>query len=83
MLSTEFSFCIYISGLYTRTVLDAIIESSRTGTWRRVEFIAADETSEATVGSEEKTVQIITEQQTEKPDEKEYPSPVIRRMLTQ
>lgn len=76
-------FCIYISGLYTRTVLDAIIESSSTGTWSRVDFIAPDEAGQAMVGSEEKTVQIITEQQAEKPDEKEYPSPVMRRMLTQ
>lgn len=77
-------FCInFVSGLYTRTILDAIIESSRTGMWSRVEFIAHDETGQAMVGSEEKTVQITTEQQKEKPDEKEYPSPVLRKMLTQ
>lgn len=76
-------FCIYISGLYTRTVLDAIIESSSTGSWSRVEFTVPDENNQTVVGSEEKKVQITTEQQKEKPDEKEYPSPVIRRMLTQ
>lgn len=51
--------------------------------WSRVEFIARDETGQAVVGSEEKTVQITSEQQKEKPDEKEYATPVLRKMLTQ
>ena len=74
---------IFFSGLYTRTVLDAIIESSRTGMWSRVEFIAHEQTGQAVVSSEEKTVQINNEQQKESPDVKEYPSPVLRKMLTQ
>ena len=76
-------FCIYISGLYTRTVLDAIIESSSTGSWSRVEFTVPDENNQAVVGSDERKVHITTEQQKEKPDEKEFSSPVMRRMLTQ
>ena len=75
--------CFSFSGLYTRTVLDAIIESSRTGMWSRVEFTAHEEAGQTVVGSEEKTVQIISEQQNEKPDEKEHPAPVLRKMLTQ
>ena len=51
--------------------------------WSRVEFTAHEETGQTVVGSEEKTVQIISEQQNEKPDEKEYPAPVLRKMLTQ
>jgi len=82
-LQTISSAASFEDGLYTRTVLDAIIESSRTGMWSQVEFIAHEETGQAVVGSEEKTVQIITEQQKEKPDEEEYSSPVLRKMLTQ
>jgi len=61
-------------------VLDAIIESSRTGSWCQVDFVSNNESK---MGSEEKMVQFSNEQQKEKPDEKEYPSPVMRRMLTQ
>lgn len=82
-LQTISSAASFEDGLYTRTVLDAIIESSRTGMWSRVEFIAHEQTGQAVVSSEEKTVQSNNEQQKESPDVKEYPSPVLRKMLTQ
>ena len=59
------------------------MESSRTGMWSPVEFIPHEEPSQAVVGSEDKTVQINIEQKKESPDEKEYSSPVLRKMLTQ
>ena len=74
---------LQIAGLYTRTVLDAIIESSGNGTWCQVEFVANEETREMILGPEDKSVQIVTEPKKEKTDEKNLASPVLRRILTQ
>lgn len=74
---------LQIAGLYTRTVLDAIIESSGHGTWCQVEFVANEETGEMKSGPEEKSVQIITEPRKEKAGEKNLASPVLQKMLTQ
>lgn len=53
------------------------------GSWARVDFVSNNvDSDKLSVGSEE-MVQIINEQQKENPDEKERPSPVMRRMLTQ
>ena len=73
----------FLTGLHTRSVLDAIIESSRMGSWARVDFVSNSvDSDKLSVGSEE-MIQINNEQQKENPDEKERPSPVMRRMLTQ
>ena len=73
----------FLTGLHTRSVLDAIIESSRMGSWARVDFVSNNvDSDKSSVGSEE-MVQIMSEQRRENPDEKERPSPVMRRMLTQ
>lgn len=82
-LQTISSAASFHDGLYTRTVLDAIIESSRSGTWSQVEFISNEETEEIMEGSDDKSVQIVMEQQKDKTDEKDHASPVVRRMLTQ
>lgn len=82
-LQTISSAASFHDGLYTRTVLDAIIESSGHGTWCQVEFVANEETGEMKSGPEEKSVQIITEPRNEKAGEKNLASPVLRKMLTQ
>ena len=73
----------FLTGLHTRSVLDAIIESSRIGSWVRVDFVSNNADSDKlSVGSEE-MIQITNEQQKENPDEKEHRSPVLQKMLTQ
>lgn len=73
----------HCTGLHTRSVIDAIIESSATGSWSQVDFVSSSESDKSQMGSEEKMPPVSNEQQKENPDEKEYPSPVMRRMLTQ
>ena len=70
-------------GLHTRAVLDAIAESSLTGSWCQVNFIMNNGSDKSRMGSEESMVQVSNEQKKEKAGEKEYPLPVLRKMLTQ
>ena len=70
-------------GLHTRAVLDAIAESSLTGSWCQVNFITNNGSDKSRMGSEESMVQVSNEQKKEKAGEKEYPLPVLRKMLTQ
>lgn len=81
-LQTISSAASFEDGLYTRSVLDAIIESSATGSWCRVDFISNGDLDKSSMSSEDIS-QISNEQQRAKSDEKELSSPVIRRMLTQ
>lgn len=69
-------------GLHTRAVLDAIAESSLTGSWCQVNFITDNGSDKSRMGSEERMVQFSSEQKKEKADEKEYSLPVLRKMLT-
>lgn len=81
-LQTISSAASFVDGLYTRAVLDAVIESSRTSSWCGVDDISNNDLDKSS-GSSQDITAISREQRKEMFDKKETTSPVIRRMLTQ
>ena len=71
-----------MAGLYIRNVLDAIVESSRSGVWVKVEVRCLNKAGRVSISFEDNDLQTIKEQKKEQNEVKKILLPIMHRVHT-